>query len=476
MRLRTNVFARSFNALSDAGRRFLGDRRGNFGMTFALIAVPMLLGIGVSIDYVRAYNVKVKMQSDLDAALIASVKEVDSLNENQIKAKVALWFDAQKDINVATYSLAATDITVSKANRTIRAVATGVVPTTFLGLANITSVPVSVTTSVSGPATSYLNVYLVLDKSASMMLPATTAGQDMMKKYASGACVFACHVSEGSSKYKGTTYSTNYALSKAMGVSLRTDVALTAAQEVLDLVSASDPTQSRIKVGLYTIGTDAHERYAPNASMSAVKTALLKDSNYMTSSTSETTTDFKTSMATLKTLVGTAGDGSTANAPLKLVLMLTDGVHSQRPWVTNMNYNTWQCVSWVNNSCVKYNGYFFPDQPKTTPLNPNWCSAIKTTNVTMGVLYTEYLSIPLDWGYNGTVGETMKTSVFTTTWGGTLRKGTSNTTVRRDYIPYALEDCASSAEMFLSAADPDAIEQGLSTLFQQYLGSVRLTQ
>jgi hypothetical protein len=88
------------------------------------------------------------------------------------------------------------------------------------------------------------------------------------------------------------------------------------------------------------------------------------------------------------------------------------------------------------------------------------------------VLYTEYLSIPLDWGYNGTVGNTMKSSAFAET----LRKGVSKNTARRDYIPYALEDCASSSEMFLSASDPDDIENGLSTLFSQYLGSVRLTQ
>jgi hypothetical protein len=57
-----------------------------------------------------------------------------------------------------------------------------------------------------------------------------------------------------------------------------------------------------------------------------------------------------------------------------------------------------------------------------------------------------------------------------------MHAGISNALSRRDYIPYALGDCATSADMFISAADPSAIEAGLSQLFQQYLGSVRLTQ
>jgi Flp pilus assembly protein TadG len=456
--------------------RLFSDKSGNFGLTFALVALPVLLGLGVSVDYVRAYNVKAKMQADLDAALIAAVKKVDSLDESQIKTQVANWFSAQSDTQ-ATYKLLVDTMVVSKTNRTINAVATGVVPTVFLGIANIKSVNVSVTTSVAGPATSYLNVYLVLDKSASMMLAATTSGQTQMKNYAESGCVFACHTAEGDSKpYNGVVYHTNYALAKAMGVQLRTDVAITAAEEVLDLVSAADPTQSHIKVGLYSIGSTAAEVLAPNASMMTVKTTLENDSNGLTSATSQTTSDFKTSLTKLNQLVGTAGDGTSSTKPLKLVLMLTDGVQSQRPWVVTNPTNTWQCVSKIGSTCIKFNSTYFPDQTYTSPLNPSWCNSLKTAGATMGVLYTEYLSIDTDWGYNGTVGDTMKTSAFTTTWGGTLDSGVSSSISRRNYIPYALNACASSSDMFISAADPDAIEAGLSTLFQQYLGSVRLTQ
>ncbi|MDB5525574.1 MAG: transrane protein [Rhizobium sp.] len=462
--------------LGEMFRHIFQNRQGNIALTFGLIAMPLLLGVGVSIDYVRAYNVRVKMQADLDAALIASVKKVDSLNEDQIKVQVGNWFAAQANDNQASYTLMLDTMVISKTNKSIQAVATGVVPTTFLGLANIPSIKVSVVTTVAGPATQYLNVYIVLDKSASMLLAATADGQAAMRTYAEGNCVFACHVSEGNSKpYNGKVYNTNYALAEAMGVQLRADVSVAATKQVLDLISASDPTQSRIKVGLYTIGSSATEVLSPTASMITAKNTLDDDAR-LTSATSQDTTHFDTSLAGLNKLVGDPGDGLTAGTPLKLVLMLTDGVQSERPWVTTNNpSNAWNCVSWVGQTCIKFRSSDFPYQTLTTPLNPAWCADITQTkngkNVTMGVLYTEYLSIPLDWGYNGTVGDTMKSSSFK----GTLHAGVNSSITRRDYIPYALQDCATD-NMFLSAASPTEIEAGLAKIFQQYLGSVRLTQ
>jgi hypothetical protein len=57
-----------------------------------------------------------------------------------------------------------------------------------------------------------------------------------------------------------------------------------------------------------------------------------------------------------------------------------------------------------------------------------------------------------------------------------MRSGVPSSISRQAYIPYALKDCASSDEMFLMANDPKDIEAGLSSLFYQYVGQVRLTQ
>lgn len=449
----------------------LSSRDGNVALSFALVSIPLCIAVGASVDYARAYNTQSKMQNDLDAALITAINQVDSIDEAAIKADIVEWFNAQADTKDASYTLDAAAITVSKADRTVKAVARGTVKTTFMGLANIKTINVAAVSSVSGPATSYLNVYLVLDKSASMLLASTKSGQDAL--IAKTGCTFACHEVEGGPwTINGMSYNTHYKAAKAMGIQLRADVSVTAAKEVLTMIDEADPTHTRIKVGLYKVGSSTTQVLAPTYSTSTALSTLNNDSKGLNSATSETTTAFDSSIPALAKLVGTAGDGSSASKPLKLVLLLTDGVQSKRNWVVDNPTNNWSCVSTVNGSCIKFDTTYFPDSDLVQPMGPSLCTEMKTNDVTVGVLYTEYLSIPLDWGYNGTVGNTMKSSAF----GETLRKGVSKTTTRRDYIPYALEDCASSSEMFLSASDPDEIEDGLSTLFEQYLGSVRLTQ
>jgi hypothetical protein len=291
-------------------------------------------------------------------------------------------------------------------------------------------------------------------------------------KSSPAGCVFACHIAEGGPwTYRGQSYNTNYKLAKAMGVKLRADVSVAAAKEVLSMIASADPTGSRIKVGLYTIGTTATEVLAPTSSTTTASTTLDDDTKGLNSATSQTSSAFNTTLynttntPSITSMVGAAGDGSTVNSPLKLVLLLTDGVISQREWVLN---NVW----W-NSSGQMVGG---TDWYKVSPFNPAWCSAMKTKKVTVGVLYTEYLAIPTDQGYIHTIGDTMKSAKWSATWSGTMDAGISDTTSRRDYIPYALKGCATSKDMFLSAADSAKIEAGLSSLFQTYLGSVRLTQ
>jgi Flp pilus assembly protein TadG len=447
-----------------AFERLKRDRCGNFAVVFALVAMPVIFALGASVDYVRASNVRNQMQTNLDSALVAAIKKVDKLDETTIKAQLVTWFTAQAIANAASYDFSAANITVDKTDRTIKATATATVPTMFLGIARINSVKVSASSSVSGPATSYLNVYIVLDKSASMLLAADTAGQAAMNSTAK--CVFACHVNDGPAvSYQGHSYTTNYQVAKAMGVKLRADVSVTAAKAVLSLIANSDPTASRIKVGLYTVGSTAKEVLAPTFSISTARTALDDNAKGLNSATSETSSAFNTTLPALKDLVGAAGDGSSVSKPMKLVLLLTDGAISERDWVLN---NVW----W-DSSGAMHGG---SDWYKVAPLNPAWCTGIKTNKVTMGVLYTEYLAIPTDQGYINTLGDKMQTANWSTTWGGVMRSGVSNHTARRDYIPYALQDCATSKDMFLSAANPAQIEAGLSSLFQVYLGSIRLTQ
>ncbi len=451
----------------------VSDRSGNVALTVAICIIPMILAVGAGLDYTRAYNVQSRMQSDLDAALVAAIKEIDEYDEDEIVAKIKEWFDAQSEKQNATYDL--TEITVDKTGHTIWASASGTVPTTLMTLANIKTVPVGVVSAIEGPATSYLNVYIVLDKSPSMLLAATTEGQEMLRADKNIGCEFACHDPKDPVKKNKTgavLAPTYYNYIKGLGVKLRTDVALDAVEEVLDMIDQADEDHSRIKIGLYTLGETVSEVLTPTTSTSAARKKLSDDSSGLTSATSMTSTRFDTALKALRNEIGQAGKGTSASDPLKLVLLLTDGVQSSRGWV--LDGVNWECTETYKGECIRRK--FGPYWGRVTPINPDWCGYLKKKEATVAVLYTEYLSIPLDWGYNGTLADSMKNSKWASTWGGTLHNGVSGDTTRHDYIPIALQDCASSSDLFISAASEDEITAGLSTLFNQYLTSVRLTQ
>ena len=457
-------------------RRLLSDRRGNFGMMVALIFLPMVIGLGISVDYVRAWNAKARMQVDLDAALIASVKEVDNLDEDELKKQVETWFAAQTRLDSSSYALSSANIAINKTDKTIEATATATISTVFLGIINIDSIPISVVSAAEGPSTSYLEVHIAIDKSASMLLAATSDGQTALR--AQATCEFACHTNEKVTyTYGGNSYTTVYDLSVAMGIELRADVSVTAVRKLISLIETANSSSSHIKIALYTLGSSATQVLSPTYSTSTAEKYLNDDSYNLTSATSEATSYFDQSLPQLVKLVGSAGDGESEKSPLKLLLLLTDGVESSRPFVVDA-YSTpkSKCTQYSGTVCIKYNSAHFKNQGRVTPLNPDWCTSFKDKGVTVGVLYTEYLSIPLDWGYNMTVGETMSSSSFSSYWGGTMRSDVSSSIARRDYIPYALKDCATSEDLFLAANDQDKIESGLASIFEQYTSSLRLTK
>jgi Flp pilus assembly protein TadG len=293
----------------------LADRRGNVAITVALSIVPLILAVGAGLDYARAYNVQSKMQSDLDAALVAAIKQIDDQDEDKLVKKIKEWFDAQADRLDSSYDL--TDIKVDKSGHTIRASASGTVPTTLMTLANIKTVPVGVVSAIEGPATSHLNVYIVIDKSPSMLLAATSEGQAMLRADPNIRCEFACHSIDDPVRKDRTGVilaSTYYDYIKNLGVKLRSDVALDAVEEVLDMVDAADADHSRIKVGLYSLGEGISEALAPTYSTSTARKKMSEDESGLTSETSTEATYFHIALKGLKKKVGKAGDGTSASS------------------------------------------------------------------------------------------------------------------------------------------------------------------
>ena len=440
---RPSRWRRAYNSVL----RFGTDRSGNVAMVICIGLVPLLIGVGAAIDSARMHNARAKAQADLDFALIAAVNEIGTEDKAKIKTKLSHWFHAQQATNEATFVLE--DVVVNLDTDVVTATASARLPTSLMGLAGIEQMPISVTSSAQGADKPHMQIFLALDKSASMLLAATPEGQKKMQKDV--GCTFACHIADMDIEKKG--YKTHYEYSQKKNILLRVDVATQALSNSLTVIEAADPLHERIKVGLYKVGSEAKEVLAPTLNFTTVRNRLAESTYGMTSSTSDETTYFNVSLPQLTKMVGSAGDGHLSGVPQKLVLLVTDGLQSNRHWVHNDN-----------------------EIHLVAPLNPKWCADMKKAGAVVAVLYTEYLPLTGDWGYDRTVGRTMTSAKWKEAWGGERRTNIPGSITRQNYIPYALKDCASSEDLFMSASSQAEIEKSIKDLLRAFLSAPRLTQ
>jgi Flp pilus assembly protein TadG len=156
--------------IADLSRRFMKDRAGNIALSFAIVSVPLLAAMGAGVDYVRAMNHHRELQTNLDAALVAAVKEVGTKDDTQIKTLIANWMAADADTKGA-YTLDAKNISIDSSSQVITATVRATVDTTFMRIIGQETIPVAVQASVMGGDTvtkSAFSMFLVLDQSTSM--------------------------------------------------------------------------------------------------------------------------------------------------------------------------------------------------------------------------------------------------------------------------------------------------------------------
>jgi Flp pilus assembly protein TadG len=142
---------------------FARDARGNVALLFALTLIPLLIGVGVAVDYGRALIVRERMQDAADAAGLAVGSWV-GLSQDEMKVKAQQYFDA--NYPAATLGTVGA-LNVTPVGNDIQVSVSGKVPTTFMQLANIKTVDVGASTTIAvGMGT--VEVALALDNSGSM--------------------------------------------------------------------------------------------------------------------------------------------------------------------------------------------------------------------------------------------------------------------------------------------------------------------
>jgi Flp pilus assembly protein TadG len=100
-----------FANLKSSAAAFVEDRGGNFAIMFAIAAVPVLMSVGIAVDYTRMLNAKSDMQNALDVALISTAKDIaqGKIKPSDAKAAVQTFFEL--NLNANRYDAVTTTIT-----------------------------------------------------------------------------------------------------------------------------------------------------------------------------------------------------------------------------------------------------------------------------------------------------------------------------------------------------------------------------
>lgn len=144
-------------------RRFADDRSGAVMLVFSIMLVPLLLGVGLAMDYSRALKTRQNLAQALDSAALAVGSWAD-LSEAEVTQKAQAYFDA----NYSSSSLgtpSALNVVVLDGKITISATST--VDTTFMQLAGVNQMSVAALTEVTLNEKK-IELVMVLDNTGSM--------------------------------------------------------------------------------------------------------------------------------------------------------------------------------------------------------------------------------------------------------------------------------------------------------------------
>jgi Flp pilus assembly protein TadG len=409
--------------------RFRHDSGGNVALTFALALLPLMGAVGAAVDYSMASRQRAVIQSALDTAMLAGAiagKASVDAGAGKKSATAAAEAAAAASFKSNIGSVAATpqiDFKMTGLNISGTGSASADFQNFFMGIFGHKTTAVKATSQTASAAQPYLNVYLLIDISASMLLPSTSAGITQMIK--GQGCALACH-----DKTDGTD-SYSWALSK--NIQLRFQVVNQGIQNLLDYLQSQSALKSHVKIELWSFDHALKRNASMTSSYSTISSKFPAPS--LASTDASAATPFNELVDDFVATVGAAGDGSSPSSPQKMVIIATDGVNDPtREWVSNTSLRT-----------------------QVRVFDTAFCTAFAKKDVTLAIINTPYYPMTWDWGYNATLGQ----------------PGSLGGATRVDDIPIALKKCA--GKNFTIASEVSAIQSAFTNLFVT-ASPIRLTK
>ena len=438
---------------------------------FALAILPLTVSLGVAVDYSVVVRTRALMQTDLDAAVLATLQTTAAMisaggnpNENDVRTRFSQEMAARGvGFRPAVATSSSVHYTNASHSLTLNATLTASVPVTFGGILGYSAYSVAVNSKASQGSIVYSNINLVLDVSPSMAIAATAADivnlRALTQAQTGTACAFACHDADGGGN-------SNYTIAKTAGVRLRFDDMKSAALTLANTVAATAVTGDQFTMGVYTMGAKLVTIQTPTPSNSLVKTAIDAVDFDRMSVVSPTLpapapanfasgdsvnhyadSDFTTTLTALNAIVPANAAGTTPATRQQYVFLVTDGLDS-----TGVLYNPGVASTFSYPSVPNFAGG--NDAGKyTRPLNPALCEVFKSRGVQVAVLYVTYVPDPTEYWYQTLVQSNAPPSALVA----------------------SLTACASPG-LFYQASDSTHISTGLTSLFQTIVSrAIRLT-
>lgn len=391
-----------------AALRFACETRGNVLVIFTLALLPMLLVIGLGMDYGLAAYRQEQLNALADAAALAGVTPAMMLQSDSASITAASNMFNGQATSVAgiDYSSSNLNVTVTDNNtqRTVTVSYTASSQNIFGNLVGLTTTALSGSAQASNTASPNIDFYLLLDDSPSMALAATQADQTTLQNntraQTAGGCAFACHESAKpplSTDVRGNPVGSdgytedNYTLARKLGVTLRIDLMKSATQNFLSTaqqMEAANGAQYRAALSTFDSSLTTIQALTSNLAsasneVNAINVLEVYQSHYLTSSNQnmDEDTDYDNAMNTMNGNMPAPGNGThnPADTPQEVLFIVTDGVTDEAQ-ASPLNPTTYPGMA--NREQYYMNAH------------QDWCTAIKNRGIRIAIIYTVYLPLP----------------------------------------------------------------------------------
>jgi Flp pilus assembly protein TadG len=420
------------SARNKAVAAFMRNNDGAVVIPFAIMVFAVICFAGMAVDVASAYSAKSKLDAISDSASLAGAARarteflaqgVNSSGKTQqilASATSAATGMFATEISTITAVQAQSDVDVQLIDGKITSTVsyTATYRPHLLTLLGVDTIALAGTSISAAGLVPYMEITLLIDTSGSMAIGADAAGQAFLKSKI--GCAFACH-----DNVAVQVYGDAHLFAKAKGVTLRYDAVNAGIVRLVDEFDALDPGATNIRASIRSFDTSFAVKQAMTTNRSQLRWNI--PAAPATSGETQGATKFAEGISGVVSAIGTGGDGSSAANPVKILIIATDGVQDPgRFWVTQTAYRN-----------------------DVAPFKMDFCQALKTKNVRVGILHTPYIPMPDDWGYMATLGQPSQI-------GGSA--------TRADDVPRVLKECA--GDLYVEAKTADAISAGFVNILR----------